>query len=148
MRFSEVIVFTMFTTFLLPLWSLSFATEALGGDRENNSMIWLLSRPMPRPAIYLAKFVALLPWSLGLNVGGFALLNQGLYETIGRTWYKAADASDNLVFTDFLAYAFVNLLRVVDVLNLAQSHHLLHIAYVQASAWPASVDTSAATLMP
>src|SRR5262249_48794108 len=29
-RFSDVIVFTIFTTFLLPLWSLSFATEALG----------------------------------------------------------------------------------------------------------------------
>jgi hypothetical protein len=29
---------------------------------------------LSRPAIYLAKFVALLPWSLGLNVGGFALL--------------------------------------------------------------------------
>jgi len=29
---------------------------------------------LPRPAIYLAKFLALLPWSLGLNLGGFALL--------------------------------------------------------------------------
>lgn len=29
---------------------------------------------MPRPAIYLAKFVALLPWTLGLTLGGFVLL--------------------------------------------------------------------------
>ncbi len=64
----------MFLQFLLPLLSLSFATEALGGDREANSLVWLLTRPMSRPAIYLAKFVALLPWSLFLNVGGFALL--------------------------------------------------------------------------
>ena len=72
--FSRYLVFSIFLSFLLPLWSLSFATEALGGDRENNSLVWLLSRPLSRPAIYLAKFVALLPWSLGLNIGGFALL--------------------------------------------------------------------------
>jgi ABC-type transport system involved in multi-copper enzyme maturation permease subunit len=72
--FSQWVVFSIFLTFLLPIWSLSFATEALGGERENHSLIWLLSRPLPRPAIYLAKFVALLPWSVGLNVLGFALL--------------------------------------------------------------------------
>jgi ABC-type transport system involved in multi-copper enzyme maturation permease subunit len=74
MVFSRTAVFAIFLTFLLPLWSLSFATEALGGERENNSLVWLLSRPLPRPAIYLAKFVALLPWSLGLNLVGFGLL--------------------------------------------------------------------------
>jgi ABC-type transport system involved in multi-copper enzyme maturation permease subunit len=74
MVFSRWVVFSIFLTFLLPLWSLSFATEALGGDRESNSLVWLLSRPLSRPAIYLAKFVALLPWSLGLNLGGFGLL--------------------------------------------------------------------------
>jgi ABC-2 type transport system permease protein len=72
--FSREAVFSIFLSFLLPVWSLSFATEALGGDREHNSLVWLLTRPLPRPAIYLAKFVALLPWSIGLNVGGFAML--------------------------------------------------------------------------
>ncbi len=74
MVYSRWIVFSIFLSFLLPLWSLSFATEALGGERESNSLVWLLSRPLPRPAIYLAKFVALLPWSIGFNVGGFGLL--------------------------------------------------------------------------
>lgn len=74
MVFSRWVVFSIFLSFLLPLWSLSFATEALGGERESNSLVWLLSRPLPRPAIFLAKFVALLPWSLGLNLGGFGLL--------------------------------------------------------------------------
>ena len=72
--FGRWFVVPIFLTFLLPLWSLSFATEAVGGDREQNSLIWLLARPLPRPAVYLAKFVALLPWCLALNVGGFALL--------------------------------------------------------------------------
>jgi ABC-type transport system involved in multi-copper enzyme maturation permease subunit len=67
-------IFAIFVSFLLPLWSLSFGTEALGGDREGHNLLWLLTRPLPRPAIYLAKFVAVLPWMLALNVGGFALL--------------------------------------------------------------------------
>jgi ABC-type transport system involved in multi-copper enzyme maturation permease subunit len=72
--FSNWLVFSTFATFLLPLFSLSFATEALGQEREGGNLIWLLSRPLSRPAIYLAKFVAALPWALGLNLGGFALL--------------------------------------------------------------------------
>lgn len=72
--FSRWVVYSVFVAFLLPIFSLSFATEALGGERESRSLVWLLSRPLPRPAIYLAKFVALLPWTLGLNLGGFAIL--------------------------------------------------------------------------
>jgi ABC-type transport system involved in multi-copper enzyme maturation permease subunit len=67
-------IFAIFVSFLLPLWSLSFGTESLGGDREAHNLLWLLTRPLPRPAIYLAKFVALLPWTLTLNLGGFAVL--------------------------------------------------------------------------
>jgi ABC-type transport system involved in multi-copper enzyme maturation permease subunit len=72
--FSHWIVYSIVATFLLPLWSLSFATEGLGREREAGNLIWLLTRPLPRPAMYLAKFVAVLPWALGLNLGGFAVL--------------------------------------------------------------------------
>jgi hypothetical protein len=72
--FSNWVVFSVFVGFLLPIWSLSFATEALGGEREGRSLVWLLTRPLPRSSIYLAKFVGLLPWSLGFNVAGFCLL--------------------------------------------------------------------------
>jgi ABC-type transport system involved in multi-copper enzyme maturation permease subunit len=72
--FTNLVVYLVFVAFLLPFWSLSFATEALGGERESRSLVWLLSRPMSRPAIYAAKFVALLPWTLGFNLGGFAIL--------------------------------------------------------------------------
>ena len=72
--FTRWIVFSAFVTFLLPLFSLTFATEALGREREERNLIWLLTRPISRPAAYLAKYLALLPWSLGLNVGGFAVI--------------------------------------------------------------------------
>src|SRR5262249_12329108 len=70
--FSRWVVFAIFQSFLLPLWTLSFATDALGNERESRTLLWLVTRPMPRPAIYLAKYVAALPWSLGLNLVGFA----------------------------------------------------------------------------
>jgi hypothetical protein len=72
--FARWVMFSLFVAFLLPMWSLSFATEALGGEREARSLVWLLTRPLSRPAIYLAKFVGVLPWCLGLNLGGFALI--------------------------------------------------------------------------
>jgi ABC-type transport system involved in multi-copper enzyme maturation permease subunit len=72
--FSNGIVFTLYATFLLPLWSLAFATEGLGREREARNLLWVLTRPLSRPAIYLAKYFALLPWCLLLNVGGFVVL--------------------------------------------------------------------------
>jgi ABC-type transport system involved in multi-copper enzyme maturation permease subunit len=72
--FTDLFVMVLFLGFLVPIWALSFASEALGGEREGGSLIWLLSRSLPRWAVYLAKFLALLPWSLGLCLGGFALL--------------------------------------------------------------------------
>jgi HEAT repeat protein len=72
-------------------------------------------------------------------IGGFALLNQGLYETIGNDWYAVGDAPEGPAYPDFLAYTLLHLLRIVDVLNLARSHQLMQITYVRVAAWPASV---------
>ena len=99
-RFSNS-VFRIFISFLLPLWSLSFGTEALGSDREGHNLLWLLTRPLSRPAIYLAKFAALLPWSLALNLGGFALLCM----TAGRPGLQALRLFWPAVLCATLAFA-------------------------------------------
>jgi ABC-2 type transport system permease protein len=72
--FARWVLFSLFLGVLLPLWCLSFATEPLGGEREARSLVWLLTRPLPRWSIYLAKFIGVLPWILGLNIGGFGLI--------------------------------------------------------------------------
>jgi ABC-2 type transport system permease protein len=72
--FSRWVVFLLFLGFLLPLFSLSFSAGAFGHEREGRSMVWLMTRPLPRSGVYLAKFLGGLPWCLGLTVGGFALL--------------------------------------------------------------------------
>ena len=71
-------------------------------------------------------------------IGGFALLNQGLYETIGRDWYQVADERRQPIYADFLAYALTKILGLMDVLDLAKSHHILGAAFVRQAAWPAS----------
>ena len=71
-------------------------------------------------------------------IGGFAFLNQGLYETIGKHWYQIADEHRQPIYADFLAYALTKILGLIDVLDLARSHHILGTAFVRPAAWPAS----------
>lgn len=72
--YSRWVVFILFLGFLMPIFTLSFATGAIGQDRESRSLVWLTTRPLPRSAIYLAKFLGVLPWCLLFTVGGFAIL--------------------------------------------------------------------------
>jgi hypothetical protein len=72
--FSKELVFLVYLSFLMPIWTLSFATDAIAGEREDRTLIWILNQPLARPGIYLVKFLALLPYTLGLNLGGFAVL--------------------------------------------------------------------------
>ena len=71
-------------------------------------------------------------------IGGFALLNLGLYQTIGRDWYIVKDGQGDPTYVDFVANALIVLLRIVDVLDFAKASHLLEVSYVRQAAWPAS----------
>jgi HEAT repeat protein len=79
--------------------------------------------------------IALLAAATAGAIGGFTLLNQGLYETIGRDWYRVDEAS-RPGFPEFLTYTLINLLSIVDVLDLADSHRLVHTTFVRKAAWP------------
>ena len=70
-------------------------------------------------------------------IGGFALLNQGLYETVGHTWYEVADGNREPIYADFLANSLTRIMNLVDVLNLAKSHHILGGEFVYQTGWPA-----------
>jgi HEAT repeat protein len=94
-------------------------------------------------AVHVARYgqqvrVPLLIVATVAMVAGFAMLNEGLYETIGKDWFKVEGGEEAPIYADFLAYALINLLRIVDVLKLAQSNHFLRTAYVQQAQWPAS----------
>jgi ABC-2 type transport system permease protein len=72
--FSRWVVFLLYLGFLLPLFCLSFGTGAMGQERESRSLVWLMTRPLPRGAVYLAKFLGVLPWALFLTLGVFGVL--------------------------------------------------------------------------
>jgi HEAT repeat protein len=72
------------------------------------------------------------------TVGGFALFNQGLYNTIGEGWYSLGEDHGAPGFLDFLAYTLINLFRVVDLLNIAQAYNYIHVTYVHQARWPAA----------
>ena len=72
--FSRWVIFLFYLGLLLPLWTLGLAVGGIGAEREGRTLIWLMSRPMPRGSIYLAKFLGVLPWCLGLSLGGLALI--------------------------------------------------------------------------
>jgi HEAT repeat protein len=87
-------------------------------------------------------------------VGGFALLNQAVYDTVGSTWYEVragktaglagagtvpADPAGKAPpeYADFLAYTLIHLFRIVDLLDIAGTYNL-QVSYVQQKRWPAS----------
>lgn len=73
-NFSRWVVFGLFLTFLLPLFTLAFASNALGSEREGRTLIWLVTRPLPRWSVYVAKFLGVLPWCVVVAFFGFACL--------------------------------------------------------------------------
>jgi hypothetical protein len=74
MYYSRWVVVGAFVGFVLPLFTLSYATAAFGTERESRSLVWLMTRPIPRSGIYLAKFLGTLPWVVAFGMGGFGAL--------------------------------------------------------------------------
>ena len=74
LNFSRWVVFTMHLGFVMPLFTLAYGSAGLGAEREGRTLIWLLTRPLPRWAIYLAKLLGGLPWCLAASGGGFVVL--------------------------------------------------------------------------
>lgn len=72
--FTRNIVLPVLFGLLLPLWALCYSVHGLGAEWESKSIFWLLSSPVPREAIYLAKWFSCLPLTLGWCMGVFWVL--------------------------------------------------------------------------
>lgn len=106
--FTQWVVFSIFLSFLLPIWTLSFSQSGLGGERESGSLQWTLLRPLPRSAVYAGHYIAVLPWVLGFNLGGFGLicLAAGWPGTLAFRLFWPAVAGTTLTFAAlFLFFA-------------------------------------------
>lgn len=74
MSYSTWVMMGFYLSFILPLFTLAYASGSFGTERESGTMVWLMSRPIPRSGIYLAKLLGTLPWCLAFSAGGFAAL--------------------------------------------------------------------------
>jgi len=74
--FGELVVLRMMGLFYLPIVALVFGAGALGEEREDKTLSYLLTRPVPRWGIFVGKYAAALPVTLVLNAGGLWLLQK------------------------------------------------------------------------
>jgi ABC-2 type transport system permease protein len=73
-EFGKWIVLLLYLTFVVPLSSLAFGTGALGDERDEKTLSYLLTRGLPRSAVYAAKLLGAAPLALVLNLGGLWML--------------------------------------------------------------------------
>lgn len=87
--FNDFSLFLMFVfaSFVVPICAVAYGTASVGGDREDRTLLFLLVRPVPRPLIFLAKFLATLPLTVGLVMGAFFVYCQ-LGGEVGRQAYE------------------------------------------------------------
>lgn len=109
-QFIEEVLITVYISFLLPMFCLSFASPGVASDREEQTLIYLLTSPLPRPWIFSAKSGAALALSLCWTMGSLFLLCR----LAGKPGIAAWQAFWPSIFAATLAYvALFQLFSVV-----------------------------------
>lgn len=73
-QFIQQLFLPLFVSFFLPIFSLCYASASVAGERQDQTLVYLLATPLPRCVIYAAKFVAALLLVSAWNLAGFAAL--------------------------------------------------------------------------
>lgn len=76
-KFAEQILVPTYVAFLMPVLAICYGASAVGGEREDRTLIYLLITPIPRPLVYLMKYLAtvgLVSAWCGLTLGLLCLL--------------------------------------------------------------------------
>jgi len=105
-EFVEQIVLPIYVSFLLPMFSLCYATASIAGDREEQTLVYLLATPLPRPIVFAAKFTAAFCLALLWTLGAWAVLT------------LLAGADGKAVFRPFCPAVFWSTLAYVSLFHL------------------------------
>jgi ABC-2 type transport system permease protein len=73
-EFALEIVMLIFVGMLTPLLTLIYATSAFADEREDRTLVYLLTRPLGRWRIYLAKAAGVTPVVLAVVIGSLGLV--------------------------------------------------------------------------
>jgi ABC-2 type transport system permease protein len=88
--FVEDVLLTVYVSFLLPMFCLSFASVGVASDREEQTLVYLLTSPLPRPWIFAAKLGAAVAITLAWSMGSLNLLcllaGKGGMEIFNAVW--------------------------------------------------------------
>ncbi|MFP6632108.1 MAG: ABC transporter permease subunit [Planctomycetota bacterium] len=68
-RFIQDIIEYPFGRFFLPVIALTFGTAVLGDEREDKTLVYLSTRPLPRWSLFLAKVLGSVPLVLVIALG-------------------------------------------------------------------------------
>lgn len=71
---TNTVVVRLFVSFLLPILVLTYATAAIGEEREDRTLVYTLIRPLSRFRVYLAKAVGILPVVVLAALGGYGMI--------------------------------------------------------------------------
>lgn len=73
-RFTAGPTIRLYLTFLTPIFCICFSTASVANDREDETLVYLLTSSLPRGFVHLAKFISAWLVSIIWVVGGFALI--------------------------------------------------------------------------
>jgi len=73
-QFIEEIFLAVYVSFLLPIFCLSYGSAGIASDREEQTLVYLLVSPLPRPLIFLAKGSASILLALAWTIGGMSVM--------------------------------------------------------------------------
>jgi ABC-type transport system involved in multi-copper enzyme maturation permease subunit len=70
-RLAERVLVPIFGSFLLPIYAICYAASSIGSEREERTLVYLLNSPLPRPVVYLVKYLAATALALGWSCASF-----------------------------------------------------------------------------
>lgn len=73
-KLAEQVLIPTFVVFLIPIFSICYGASGIGGEREDQTLIYLLIVPIARPLVYLMKAVAGLSLVAAWTIGTLFLL--------------------------------------------------------------------------
>jgi ABC-type transport system involved in multi-copper enzyme maturation permease subunit len=118
-QFVSDVFLPIYVSFLLPLFSLCYASHGLAGERHEQTLVYLLATPLPRPVIYVAKWGAAWLLVTAWNLIGLVALGRA----VGPVAWNAVQLFWPAVLWSSLAYTclfhlFSVLLRRATVVSL------------------------------
>jgi ABC-2 type transport system permease protein len=82
-KFAQDVIVPVLAAILLPIYAICYGASSIGSEREDRTLIYLLTTPLPRPLIYLTKYAVATMLVVAWTLGTLAVLS-GLAGEHGR----------------------------------------------------------------